>query len=450
MSKKKLLITLISVMSLIVSINAEGNDIYKKKTILSNTIIYSICDVNKDGKNEVIAQSEGQKRLSIQRWNGLWLRKIGSIEIEMPIDRIRDVAIGDVDNDGIDEIIILSRENLYVFEKKNKDFIIDNAKTVSIYEQGRYTESYITETLGLEPTDRKGGKVVVGDITNDGKNEIILSKIIGRSADASHMSVDVLSWQEESFKLINDSIWYAGSRKEGFAVVDLDDNGINELMITFAGITIKVYQYEGDDFRVKAWFELGLNVGDPRTTIGMFDEAKVLIYCARYITSGPQDDVGQIRLIGLNSQIFPQLAKRKGLKIEHRHINAALLSKAELAQFIQQLKQRRKQKRTLQIPKEKFIQISKTIQLPVKSYQVSPKSGLYSKKYCELQSLVVGDINGDNKIEIIANMPDGAYIYGLKFNVALIISIIAGAILIIALTVFLLIRTRRKKKTATA
>ncbi len=447
MSKKKLLIILISVVGLITSINAEGNDTYKKKTILDNTIIYSVYDVNKDGKDEVIAQTKGQERLSILRWNGIWFRKIGQIKIEMPIDGIRDVAIGDVDNDGIDEIIILSRENLYVFEKKNRDFIMNNAKTVSIYEQGRYTESYITETLGLEPTDRKRGKVIVGDITNDGKNEIILSKIIGQGADSPYISIDVLSWQEESFKLINDSIWYDGSGEEGFAVVDLDDDGINELMITFASIIIEVYQYERDDFRVKAWFELGLNIGDPRTTVGMFDGAKVLIYCARYITSGPQDDVGQIRLIDLNPQIFPQLAKRKGLEIEHRHINAALLSKAELAQFIQQLKQRRKQRRTLQIPKEKFIQISETIQLPIKSYQVSPKSGLYSRKYCELQSLVVGDIDGDNKIEIIANMPAGAYIYGLKFNVALIVTIIIGVILIIALAVFLLIRRRKRKTT---
>lgn len=446
MSEKKLLIILMSVIGLITSINAEGNDTYKKKTILRNTIIYSVYDVNKDGKNEVIAQSGDQKRLSIQRWNGLWFRKTGSIEIETPIDEIRDVTIGDANNDGIDEIIILSKENLYVFGKKGKDFILDNTKTISIYEQGRYTESYITKILGLELTDRKRGRVVVGDITNDGKNEIILSKIIGRDADGSYISIDILSWQEESFKLINDSIWSDGSGEEGFAVVDLDNDGTNELMVTTFGI-IKVYKYNRDDFREKAWFELSINAGDQRTTVGIINEVKALIYCLQCVTSGSQNEIGQIRVVDLNAQIFSRLVKRKGLGIEHKHINLALLSDAEFAQ----LKQSWAEIDQMQIPKEEFIQRGKSIQLPTKSYQVSPKSGLYGKKYSELQSLVVGDIDGNNKIEIIANMPDGAYIYGLKFNVALIISIIVGAILIIALAIFLfIVRTRRKKKAATA
>ncbi len=110
-------------------------------------------DVDGDGINEILLGDASRDSIRIFKFSNGALVEVSSFLTEKPFSREDDVGAGDVDGDGIDEIIFF-----------------ENPNTIRIYDfQGG--EKYLSKTVKYG----KYSHVSVGDLNSDGKAEIVIA-----------------------------------------------------------------------------------------------------------------------------------------------------------------------------------------------------------------------------------------------------------------------------------
>jgi len=134
-------------------------------------------------------------------YNLNWTSNIGTYE---------DFVIGDSDNDGIDELILIDQEKFYVYET-----------------------SVDTPIVVVLPTPHYIGNIVIADADNDGNNEIVIQHQL-------QGGLLIYSFGSGYYNLVNQisnsGIWWA-------EVGDADNDGLNELIIPDYGF-IALYGYD--------------------------------------------------------------------------------------------------------------------------------------------------------------------------------------------------------------
>jgi hypothetical protein len=188
-----------------------------------------IGDCDNDGKNEVILSGGGGWQtespvgeITVFRWNGLYLKKVSEWKDPDVGGYVYMAGLGDVDNDGKNEIICAYANKVMVlkWDPENEVFISQ--------------EIYRT----YQGQDTPFG-VVCKDCDNDGKAEILLSYYDPR--------ITIFKWNGTGYEIQFDISWPGGEPViEGIDVGDTDDDGYNEVCAG-AGVT-HILQWNGTTY----------------------------------------------------------------------------------------------------------------------------------------------------------------------------------------------------------
>ncbi|MBN1331042.1 MAG: hypothetical protein JXA54_16335 [Candidatus Heimdallarchaeota archaeon] len=155
--------------------------------------------------------------------------------------RIHDIDVADMENDGWEEVLILSQ-----FTADNA--ISDTHLQIIEIDGTAWGDNWdFEDNLPPESTpiteDNFGHSIIVDDVDNDGWNEVIIA---GRNYVKifTPFSFDQPSPPVEFS--INDGSY--PSLGGGIAVIDLDDDSLNELIIGCSNGTVVVYEFEDTTF----------------------------------------------------------------------------------------------------------------------------------------------------------------------------------------------------------
>ncbi|MBC8344689.1 MAG: hypothetical protein ISR82_08515 [Candidatus Marinimicrobia bacterium] len=325
---------------------------------------------------------------------------------DIDANEIRDMKIGDVDNDGEDEIAIITKLHLYIMEKVGNKFVIDENKTTPLYGPERKgnpnvlsPQIELQDSRPLPEEKREGGRIAIGDVTNDGKNEIVLTRTFMTPFEfqtivPAYICInDILQWKDGYFEVI-DAI-SAGNYKCGIFIEDVDQDGLNELII--GGNTISIFksvtQYDeivewdpkrwwgrafNKGYKILGIINVGANAGHIKLAVEKHDGKLLMSYCVQW-DIGPEfitKNIGKIKTIELDPRVINEGGVESG-KFKRYNIT-------------------------------EFKEIGKPIQLPVTTYKND------RIPYVNLKSLVVGKINDTGQLEIIANMEKEALLLKIE------------------------------------
>jgi len=179
---------------------------------------FGIADIDNDGKNE-IGVAWG-RHFSAFKWDG---SKYKLFERYILLDKKRwgttlDCIIGDADNDGENEVIITggyeNEASLICLKWNGKEFVREA-------EWGEYSIYFPW----------------IADVDNDGENEVIVGH--GRE-------VIVLKWNGNEFNSYKiDEFPY---QVFGCVAKDSNNDGINEIHVTFGYPRLCIYEWNGNDY----------------------------------------------------------------------------------------------------------------------------------------------------------------------------------------------------------
>ncbi|OGW34284.1 MAG: hypothetical protein A2X58_01240 [Nitrospirae bacterium GWC2_56_14] len=171
----------------------------------------AVGDVNKDGTNEVVwgagGSSSGADHLYVA------IPSTGTVEWHsMHIDGpLSAVAVGDVDDDGADEIVMVSRESDSGYEEG----------VIHIFDARTHALEY-REKLGI--MDWIGARsVAIGDIDGDGKTEFAVT-----TADIYDGIIRVYDGATHTLKYQSDK--YPNQSFAALTIADADGNGTSEII----------------------------------------------------------------------------------------------------------------------------------------------------------------------------------------------------------------------------
>ena len=184
-------------------------------------------DMNGDGKLDVVTVNEKEASNSVSVYlntsSGGTISFGGAINFSINIDatiRPTDLAIGDIDGDGIPDIaVIYSAEYMHVY-RGNGD--------------GSVSFAYEDYSLGL-PTG-----IVIGDFDNDGKPDIAMS-LTNSATDYVRMLKNTSTPGNVSFT-VQPTLHAGGSQPEHVYKGDFDGDGRVDLLVT-EGATGSIYLY---------------------------------------------------------------------------------------------------------------------------------------------------------------------------------------------------------------
>lgn len=367
--------------------------------------IFSVLDDQQRGKIgfsnlSVLKTDKQSKILKFVDNNGI----VKNIEIDVKASEIRDMIAGDIDNDGDDEIVFITKEHIFVLEKENGQFIVDTNKTTHLYGPDRKGKPNVIspriESAYVRPLSeelKEAGKIAIGDVNNDGKNEIVITKTFLHPHEFQTIipqlicSNDIFQWQKDHFEVIDAII--AGDYNAGIYIIDIDKDGLNELIIGGSSVYIFKSVQQHEDYLVKdpgRWWYRALNGGfyiygvidfnnnggDQRIAIKDIDNTSIMSYCTIWdIGKKYIKNIGKIRTFDFS----PSLIKTGGKLVGNKKM----------------------------FDIEGFSEISAAVNLPISKY----KGGL---PFVNLKSIVLGDIDNNGEVEVIANIVDQAQIYDLK------------------------------------
>lgn len=312
---------------------------------------------------------------------------------------INDLCQGDVDNDEKNELVGITDLDLIIFEEVNKTWVTSQEKNVKLYQANAFGKeslrNFAEETrparpLILKESAKKGVKVMIADITNDNKNEIILLKNAGGFNIFQFIEVDILKWEKNGLEgLINFVL--PGTGQQGIEVLDLDDDDKNELVIATYN-TINIYQYnlEINDLVSKAApMELAPSIGDQRMTMGFIDDQLILVHCITNIDGedNPDDEVGIVKRYAVNQRKLVKMKKWNylpSMKLDYDKYRTTM--------------------NELTLPSNLFSNVKELIVLPKKYDQ-------QGKKFTIAGKFLLKDVNNDLHNDIVLNTNIGAYIF---------------------------------------
>jgi len=199
-----------------------------------------VGDADNDGLNELLIGGR-DPFLRVMKWNGetyvekklidpvfgigygIWIR-IGKewYRFPQPFGSATGFAIGDADNDGLNEICVAWGRHLTAYKWNGKKYEI----------MGRYI------VIGKD----EGGTTldcIIGDADNDGLNEVVVTGGYERTS-----SLIVLKWNGNEF--VKEAEW--GSRSIYFPwIADADNDGKNEVIVGH-GRELTVLKWSGNEF----------------------------------------------------------------------------------------------------------------------------------------------------------------------------------------------------------
>jgi len=190
---------------------------------------FAIGDITNDGENE-IAVAWG-RHLSVFKWNGFRYQKIGMHKIapryENGWDTTLDCIIGDCDNDGKNEVVVTGGYSnpaipeVLVLSWDGKDLCVDS----SWDSPGRWNSIYFPW---------------IADVDGDQENELLVGP---------GNSLMVLDWNGAEFISTTLKTY---RNNQVFGCVAKDSNGDNkpEIHVTFGSPDFEIWAYNGTDYEL--------------------------------------------------------------------------------------------------------------------------------------------------------------------------------------------------------
>jgi len=168
-----------------------------------------LCDINNDGRAELLSFPDGKKYrfINVERWDGQAFQHLWESE---EFGFFYDFAWGDVDNDGLCEFVAVG------FFKGNQSLLILK------HDGGEFKTT-------IYPLERRQECVAIGDIDNDGTDEIIVARIDIRTEALSRDTLVILRLQNGELVKIHESPGH--SIITDFHVDDFDGDGKEELFV---------------------------------------------------------------------------------------------------------------------------------------------------------------------------------------------------------------------------
>ncbi|MHA2428246.1 MAG: FG-GAP repeat domain-containing protein [Candidatus Hermodarchaeia archaeon] len=232
-----------------------------------------IGDVDNDDENEVAVllntpEDIGQIRV-YEYHSGIWDEEI---IVENSVWGW-ELAIGDVDNDLLNEIVVAFVYDSQGYELKYYEFDGTN-----------WTEHNIANPDGTTLA------VAIGDIDNDGLNEVAMGTMQGSGYELSYYEYESGSWNEF---YIEDNL----GECDGIEIADIDQDGLNELVYAGMGGAYQVLSYYKFDSGIWTRFD----ILDPPTSWGIDtgdvdNDGKTEIAWGAYGAGAPQNEVRVYKL----------------------------------------------------------------------------------------------------------------------------------------------------------
>jgi hypothetical protein len=192
----------------------------------TDVLSVAIGDANNDGKNDVVivmGSTLNETRM-YENKSGGWVET--NISDPSACCSVKYVAIGDANNDGLNEVVIGMANSVYEVRMYN-------------YTGGSWVETYISDQLALGDVY----SVAIRDADNDGRNEVV----VGGSTDPYELRM----YKNESGIWNETNISNAPGYVYSVAVGDVNHDGLNETVIG-VGSTInevRMYNYTGGNWR---------------------------------------------------------------------------------------------------------------------------------------------------------------------------------------------------------
>jgi hypothetical protein len=234
--------------ALVAAYKADGTLIKGSDFLALNTKSYganvALADFDGDGKAEIIVGADASPRNPAEvRIFSYDSGKIIDTGIDFNAFDFKggvNIAAGDVDGDGIPELITGAGANYYASPEVKVWKIITSGASWSVVDTGIHFVAF---------TGKFGANVATGDINGDGINEIIVSS--GPDPQGGHNIIKVFNGNGTEFGLTitDDSI----GNGLNVASADLDSDGVAEIVVglgpyTRNPSTVKIYKADGTLF----------------------------------------------------------------------------------------------------------------------------------------------------------------------------------------------------------
>lgn len=324
--------------------------------------ILAVGDVDGDGSRDVIYRRGGVLGIERMRGKGDQRSAIDFIEIPGGNTDVRDVAVGDIDSDGMNEVAVLTRKQLHVLEYEGGT--LSKKASVPIYGPNRFGEARILNAadefvqqqlaMGGEEAGRLleekmvGALVEIGDADNDGDMEILVSKPNGLAGEFGPMyALDIIRWNGRQLETVYSFPSGSGRGNTGFTVLDLNGDGKNELIRGGRSGYVGMYRFVEEERKfevnVRCLFGTVFTIRNLRFAVAGRKQAEKLLIV---VTNSSQDKVikrkprkeehwDRLRIVKVAPTTFPSLGKRLDDTISWRFRTEDVYSEGQILEAVE-------------------------------------------------------------------------------------------------------------------